>query len=192
MIGSVKQCLRKILGNARLSYDELVTVLVEVEATINCRSLAYEYNEVDEEVLTPSLLIYGRRINNMPDEIVEPDDVRNEVSCSARFKYLSSRLEHFWERWKREYLTYLREFHRAMRTRQNKEVIQIGDVVTAFEEGTRRNKWKLVVEENLVEGKDDIVRGAKVRVIKGKVKRLSRPLQKLFPIEVRDDGEVRQ
>ena len=193
MIGSVKQCLRKILGNARLSYDELATVLVEVEATINCRPLTYEYNEVGEEVLTPSHLIYGRRINSMPDEIVEPDDARNEASCSARFKYLSSRLAHFWERWRKEYLANLREFHTAKRTRQNNDVIQIGDVVTVFEEGKRRSKWKLAVVEELVKGKDSVVRGAKVRVIvKGKIVRLSRPIQKLFPIEVRGEEEVRQ
>ena len=33
MIGSVKSCLRKVLGNARLTFDELLTVLIEVEAT---------------------------------------------------------------------------------------------------------------------------------------------------------------
>ena len=97
------------------------------------------------------------------------------------------------ERWRKEYLTNLREFHRAKRTRQNNEVIQIGDVVTVFEEGKRRNKWKLAVVEELVKGRDNVVRGAKVRaIVKGKIVRLSRPIQKLFPIEVRDEEEVRQ
>ena len=31
MVASVKDCLRKTLGNARLIYEELLTVLVEVE-----------------------------------------------------------------------------------------------------------------------------------------------------------------
>ena len=34
--------------------------IAEVESTLNSRPLAYEYNEVEEEVLTPSHLIYGR------------------------------------------------------------------------------------------------------------------------------------
>ena len=50
----VKDCLRKTLGNARLTYEELLTVLVEVECTLNVRPMNYEYNEVDDEVLTPS------------------------------------------------------------------------------------------------------------------------------------------
>ena len=97
MVASVKDCLRKTLGNARLSYEELLTVLAEVECTLNARPLTYEYNEVDQEVLTPSHLIYGRRIKTLPDEIVEPDDVVSEEQCSARFKYLSTRLSHFLE-----------------------------------------------------------------------------------------------
>ena len=99
MVASVKDCLRKTLGNARLSYEELLTVLVEVECTLNARPLTFEYNEVEEEVLTPAHLIYGRRIKSLPDEIVEPDDALNVESCSARFKYLSTRLSQFWNRW---------------------------------------------------------------------------------------------
>ena len=80
MVASAKQCLKKTLGNARLSFDELSTLLTEVESTLNSRPLTYEYNEVDEEVLTPSHLIYGRRIKSLPDEIVEPDDALNHES----------------------------------------------------------------------------------------------------------------
>ena len=80
MVASVK--VRKTLGNARLSFDELSTLLTEIECTLNSRPLTYEYNEVGEEVLTPSHLIYGRQIKTLPDEIMEPDDTLNVDSCS--------------------------------------------------------------------------------------------------------------
>ena len=162
MVASVKDCLRKTLGNARLSYEELLTVLAEVARTLNARPLTYEYSEVDEEVLTPSHLIYGRRIKSIPDEIVEPDDVVSEAQCSARFKYLSTRLAHFWNQWQREYLANLREFHRCQVRNQNR-TIEVGDVVVVYDEEKKRGEWKLGVVESLVKGKDSVVRGANVR-----------------------------
>ena len=35
MIRSMKMCLKKAIGGARLSYDELLTVTTQVEATLN-------------------------------------------------------------------------------------------------------------------------------------------------------------
>ena len=37
MVRSMKRCLRKVFGNAKLTVDELNTVLVEVEGTLNAR-----------------------------------------------------------------------------------------------------------------------------------------------------------
>ena len=185
MVASVKDCLRKVLGNARLTYDELVTVLVEIEATLNSRPLTYEYNEVDEEVLTPSHLIYGRRIRSMPDEIVEPDDAASQDGCTARFRYLSTRLAHFWNRWRREYLANLREFHRC-RTGSQVRIVQVGDVVTVYEEDKKRGEWKMGVVESLVKGRDDVVRGANIRVLsRRKPTRISRPVQLLYHLEIK-------
>lgn len=41
MVKSSKRCLRKVVGQAKLYYDELSTVLVEIEAVINFRPLTY-------------------------------------------------------------------------------------------------------------------------------------------------------
>ena len=186
MVGCVKRCLRKVLGNARLTFDELFTVLIEVEGTLNSRPLAYEYDEAGEEVLTPSHLIFGRRIKTVPDEIVE-DEEEGESRYTGRFRYLSVRLAHFWNRWRREYLTDLREFHRT-KVSTDPRSVQIGDVVTVYDESKRRGEWRLAVIESLIKGNDNVVRGANIRVIaKGKPSRMSRPVQKLYPIEVQSE-----
>ena len=49
------------------------------------------------------------------------------------------------------------------------------------------------VVESVATAKDGIVRGAQVRVItKGKPVHLSRPVQKLYPLEIRSKGEGTQ
>lgn len=59
MVKGVKRCLRKTLGNARVSHDELLTLVIEVESTLNVRPLMYDYEEGDpEEALTPAHLMY--------------------------------------------------------------------------------------------------------------------------------------
>ena len=59
------------------------------------------------------------------------------------------------------------------------------------EERTKHNTWKLGIVEELIRGKDQVIRGAKVRrLVKGKPGISCRPLQKLFPVESsqRKDG----
>ncbi|XP_048576431.1 uncharacterized protein LOC125558945 [Nematostella vectensis] len=142
MVGSVKRCLRKTLGEARLTYDELITVLVEVESTLNDRPLTYVYDEVGEVELIPAHLMYGRRLNSFPDELVEPDDVANP-DHNSRFRYVSAKLSHFWKRWSKEYLASFREFHRSSPVSWHRETVQVGDVVTVHEDGSKRSQWKM-------------------------------------------------
>ena len=189
MVGCVKQCLRKTLGKARLTKDELATVLVEVECTLNSRPLTYEYDEVGEEVLTPSHLMFGRRINSLPHMVDEPEEAMGRQECSARFRYLSNRLEHFWSRWKKEYLVGLREFDK---NKGDGSAIapKEGDVVIVEDEDRKRSEWKLGVIVELIEGRDKIVRGAKVRVVAGgRPNYLSRPVQKLYLLEIKSQRE---
>ena len=201
MIGSVKRCLRKVLGNARLMQDELSTVLVEVEATLNSRPLTYQHEEFDSQVLTPSHLLVGRRISPLSDYVDKDLDYENDdynVNLSRRFIYLTRKLSHFWKRWRSEYLSGLREVHRLRPAERN--IITEGEIVIVRDENNpKRNAWKVAIVEKLIQGKDGEIRGAQVRRVsaKGKPETLIRPVQKLYPLEiscsdVRDESKNRE
>ena len=69
MVCSTKRCLRKIVGRAKLSYEELLTVIIEVEGIVNSRPISYISSSDLEEPLTPSHLLIGRRLLNLPDDL---------------------------------------------------------------------------------------------------------------------------
>ena len=201
MVGCVKRCLRKVLGNAKLSIDELSTVLTEVESTLNSRPLTYCYSEFGEEVLTPSHLLFGRRLTPLSTGFANYsnfDDNDPQLNLSKRFLYLTRKLSHFWNRWRREYLADLRETHRI----NNKEPVEVksGDVVLIQDDNAKRGMWKMGIIEEIIKGKDQQIRGAKVRkMARGKPEFLNRPLQKLIPLEragkislERQDGKERR
>jgi len=78
MVGLTKQAVKKTLGWAFVSREQLETIIVEVEAMLNDRPLTYVSSDLsDAEPLTPSYLLYGRRIQMIPHTLEDPEDIDN-------------------------------------------------------------------------------------------------------------------
>lgn len=191
LIKSTKRCLRKVVGTARFSYDEMHTAVVEIEAIVNSRPLSYVHPDDLEQPLTPSHLLVGRRLLSLPDHLtyLEPEDEDFELSTESlqrRAKHLSSVLNHFWKRWGREYLLELRDAHRQRGPKKSDNPIAVGDVVLVHDENSPRGFWKIARVERLITGKDGAVRGAVLKVASksGTATTLQRPLQRLYPLEI--------
>ena len=185
LIGLTKMTLRKVLGKAFVTLPMLQTLIVEIEAVLNDRPLTHVSSDLsDPEPLTPSHLICGRRITSLPhtvvDEAVDPTyGVRSVTELASRQSQL---IQHFQSRWRREYLTSLREYHRWAGG-SNKQVIKVGDIVIIHDD-TPRSEWKLATVEKLMTGSDGIVRAAEIRTAGG---RTNRPIARLIPLEVNHD-----
>ena len=101
-----------------MNKDTLKTVILKIELVINDRPLTYVSSDIrDPEPLTPSHLLCGRRLAVTSDESNAGED-RAAVSINAgeanrSFARKMTILDHFKQRWMSEYLTDLREFHRA-------------------------------------------------------------------------------
>ena len=88
-----------MVGQAKFSFDEMHTALVEIEAILNSRPLSYVSSGDTEEPLTPSHLLVGRRILSLPDNLsyLEFDDdfEVTGVSAQRRVKHLEQCAEPF-------------------------------------------------------------------------------------------------
>ena len=63
LVGVIKNCLKKVIGKAKLNFEELNTGIVGIEKCVNSRPLTYLSEEHEDTVLTPNHLIYGRNID---------------------------------------------------------------------------------------------------------------------------------
>ena len=122
------------------------------------------------------------------------DDTEMSTMCpNKRMKYLSQTLDHFWKRWKSEYLLELRECHRysgAGNKEESKQIL-VGDIVLVHDEKRPRGFWRLARVETILSGSDGQARSALVRVHSSgtKSKLLGRPLKHLYPLEVKCDSD---
>ena len=185
MVRSVKRCLKKTLRNARLTYEELLTLLIQIEGVLNSRPLTYVCEDGGEP-LTPSHLVVGRRLLSPPTEFLvkDPQYKNSQEDLLKRERHLRTVLQHFWKRWQKDYLTQLREHHSPRR--QKDPVINVGDVVLVHEDKVSRLNWSIGKVDKLIVGADGKVRAAVVKTIgqRGSPIVLKRPVQKLFPVEL--------
>lgn len=86
LIQSLKRCLKKMIGRARLTYEELVTEVAEVKLILNSRPLTYLSADDVDEPLTPSHLICGTRLLSLPDHLCynnsEDEDYQPQSSAT--------------------------------------------------------------------------------------------------------------
>ena len=192
-IGTLKGGLYKILGRALVSYDELNTILVELESIINDRPLTYASGDLaDMEEITPSKLMTGRRNQLFPDcsdlaILEDPDYVRQQSTIQnlrARNAYLSNIISDFTKRWSHEYLTSLREFQSRGKGKM-KEWPKKGDIVLIPDEKHRRY-WKMGRVTELL-GEPE---GCKVVRVKSQGGSTVRPVAKIYPLELQAQEDL--
>ena len=190
MVKMVKRTLKKTLDRSTLNYEEMNTLLVEVERVINSRPITYVYDDKEavSNALTPSYLINGRSISTIPN-CQNYDVVSTNQTLTRRSRHHRQLLQQFLKRWRRDYLSSLRESHKT-KSRQDKKLdISVGDIVILKNDSTSKNFWKLAKIVELLPGRDEAIRSAVVNVGSDTRKPvlLKRVIQQLIPIEVRSN-----
>ena len=171
-----KTSLRHVAGNTTLRYDELTTLLTQVEDILNSRPLSpLSEDPNDLQPLTPAHFLIGTPLNSFP----EPSTLHLPINRLTRWQRFEQMRQQFWRRWKAEYLHTLQQRKKWL-VKDSKDLK--GKVVILKQEDTPVLTWPLGIIEEIHPGKDQIVRSITVRTNKGFYKR---PITQicLFPIE---------
>ncbi|XP_037807268.1 uncharacterized protein LOC119600793 [Lucilia sericata] len=174
-VKSMKYHMKRIIGEHRLTFEEMTTLLTQIEAVLNSRPLHQLDSCPDSiETLTPGHFLIGRPMMEYPEK---NDDFK--VSCLDRWKLLQKLKNHFWKKWKIDYLSSLQQRSKWKKSYDN---LEKGQVVIIKNEETYPARWPLGKVIDIHPGKDDIVR---VVTLKTKNGILKRPIHKLCPLEHR-------
>lgn len=176
-VRSVKNLLKREIGDTILTYEELSTLLCKIEAILNSRPLvAMSEDPGDLEVLTPGHFLIGQPLVAVP----ESNWTNTNMNRLSRFQMLQKLHQNVWARWHLEYLSTLQTRHKWYHDRDN---LKVNDLVFIKDENAPPLHWKLGRVLELYKGKDSIVRSVRIRTQSGE---LVRPVVKLFklPIDV--------
>ena len=105
---------------------------------------------------------------------------------SHRYMYIENILKHFWDRWRKEYVTELGEHHKIKGKPAVNNTCNVNDVVLIHEDKVPWAKFKVGVIEEFNESRDGVKRIANVRHINdGKTMHILRPINRLYHLKLR-------
>ncbi|XP_011858864.1 PREDICTED: uncharacterized protein LOC105556387, partial [Vollenhovia emeryi] len=147
----MKDMLRKNLGRAALSYEELNTVLCDCEAVINSRPITYLAEDTCQLVpLLPSLFLHELKDDKVPDI----DVAITSHKITARLRYIQGLRETLKKRFRIEYLGQLMLRPLA---RSTSNTLKVGDVALIGNDLQKRLDWPLARIKELMEKRELLV-----------------------------------
>lgn len=128
--------LRQILGDMKLTYEELSTLLPEIDACLNSQPLVPLPNDDDGiEALTPGHFLFSKPLTALPE--VAPTASN---SLLKRWQLCKALMRHFWKCCSSEYVSELGRFNKWQHPTRN---VQPDDLVTVHGDSWISPEWPL-------------------------------------------------
>ncbi|XP_055850362.1 uncharacterized protein LOC129914935 [Episyrphus balteatus] len=168
-VKSVKFHLNRVIKDHRLTYEEMYTLLTQIEALLNSRPM-WPTSDMDPIALSPAHFLIGETMNSIPHPFVSDQNIFTNWSL------LQSLKQGFWKQWHSEYLTSLQQRPKWQGVKPD---LKPGDVVMLKDSNLPPAKWVLGRVKEVHPGKDKRVRVATITTQTGDY---VRPIVKISPL----------
>ncbi len=188
LIGIVKRCLKKSYGNCLLTYEQLRTVLYRIMDIVNDRPLTYIPSDELVKPLTPNqfLRLGPANVNTSFEINPKPPRTATGTEVITMWRQVERIMNNYWEMFRHQYLTSLRERHLVENKSKKGEkayIPSVGDVVIVEEPNTPRGAWRMGVITQVD------VRQA-LALVKTQKGTLYRSIRQLYPLELKNTTPV--
>ncbi|XP_045762268.1 uncharacterized protein LOC123865340 isoform X2 [Maniola jurtina] len=165
-VKSVKFHLKRILNLTHLTYEEMTTCLVQIEAILNSRPLTpLSSDPSDLTCLTPAHFLIGRSLLSVPRPMVSDTN----IAAMDRYQRIEALKQHFWRRFSAEYVSLLQQ--RMKWQRGSITSLQLGSLVLVKDRAQPPLLWLLGRVEKVHPGQDGVARVAEIKTKKGVITR---------------------
>lgn len=195
MVGLTKTCLFKTFGCYTYPLLSFLTILSEVQLTINNRPLTYVSSEIDLEVITPNSLISMNK--NFPRLRLDQEnfiEVWKSTSSSEGLRDLAKTLSDqremynaFTQRWYKNYLASLRKYSHKAGYDKTQKWLTPGSICVLDIPGLKRAEFPLVKIIKALPDAQNRIRNVEIQRASGAKTVVSASL--LVPLEL--DSEVK-
>lgn len=174
-IKSTKHHLKRVVGNNTLTYEEMATVLSQIEACLNSRPISQLSDNIqDQTPLTPGHFLVGEPLVLVPELNYE----QSTITSLKRWQLTQRMVQDFWRRWSKEYLTlFMNRYKWAYQTPEP----AIGDIVLVKEDNLPPARWLYGIITQKHPGLDGITRVVSLRC---KGSQIKRPVSKICVLPV--------
>lgn len=163
-VKSAKFHLKRVASNVSFTFEELATLLTQIEAILNSRPLSpLSSDPFDLNPLTPGHFLIGRPLTAVPSST--DDGIHYS---SATYHQLEKLRREFWQRWSREFLA---ELQQRNKWRSDSPDPKVGDLVIIKEENLPPQRWRLGRVSRMHKGADDVCRVIDIYTSKGTIRR---------------------
>ncbi|XP_033231512.1 uncharacterized protein LOC117182525, partial [Belonocnema kinseyi] len=138
-VKSFKHHLLRTVGDKLLTYEQLETYVIEIEAILNSRPLSPLSSDLNDLLpLTPGHLLIGSPLTSFPQT-----DLRNVAAGRlSSWQFAQQMRHHFWSRWQKEYLNQMIS-RSKWQSATHQDDIKIGTLVVLHEDNLPPMRWQL-------------------------------------------------